>query len=112
MPVSHPAIMAKGWKGLLEEESEHQWVDISGFFVFILLGAIAIQGDRIVECGIKSGLPKIPSVAKKLGKRFRDLFFKFCLSFCLPKMLKCASILILSLSVESEPPRKQKKHAE
>ncbi len=36
--------MAKGWRGLLEEESEHQWVAISGFFVFILLGAIAIQG--------------------------------------------------------------------
>ena len=44
MPVSHPANMAKGWRGLLEEESEHQWVAISGFFVFILLGAIAIQG--------------------------------------------------------------------
>lgn len=44
MLVSHPAIMAKGWKGLLEEESEHQWVAISGFFVFIILGAIAIQG--------------------------------------------------------------------
>ena len=36
--------MAKGLRGLLEEESEHQWVAISGFFVFILLGAIAIQG--------------------------------------------------------------------
>ncbi len=36
--------MAKGWRGLLEEESEHQWVAISGFFVFIILGAIAIQG--------------------------------------------------------------------
>ena len=44
MPVSHPANMAKGWRGLLEEESEHQWVAISGFFVFIILGAIAIQG--------------------------------------------------------------------
>jgi len=42
--VSHPAIMAKGWRGLLEEESEHQWVAISGFFVFIIIGAIAIQG--------------------------------------------------------------------
>ena len=36
--------MAKGWRGLLEEESEHQWIAISGFFVFIILGAIAIQG--------------------------------------------------------------------
>lgn len=42
--VSHPVIMAKGWRSLLEEESEHQWVAIAGFFVFILLGALAIQG--------------------------------------------------------------------
>ena len=44
MLVSHPAIMAKGWRSLLEEESEHQWMAIAGFFVFILLGALAIQG--------------------------------------------------------------------
>ncbi len=36
--------MAKGWRSLLEEESEHQWVAITGFFVFIILGAIVIQG--------------------------------------------------------------------
>ena len=36
--------MAKGWRGLLEEESEHQWIAIAGFFVFIILGALAIQG--------------------------------------------------------------------
>jgi len=36
--------MAKGWRSLLEEESEHQWVAIAGFFVFIILGAIVIQG--------------------------------------------------------------------
>ena len=41
---SHPASMAKGWRSLLEEESEHQWVAIAGFFVFIILGAIVIQG--------------------------------------------------------------------
>ncbi len=44
MLVSHPANMAKGWRSLLEEESEHQWMAIAGFFVFILLGALAIQG--------------------------------------------------------------------
>ena len=42
--VSHPASMAKGWRSLLEEESEHQWVAITGFFVFIILGALLIQG--------------------------------------------------------------------
>jgi hypothetical protein len=36
--------MAKGWRGLLEEESEHQWLAITGFFVFIIIGALAIQG--------------------------------------------------------------------
>lgn len=41
---SHPASMAKGWRSLLEEESEHQWVAITGFFVFIILGALVIQG--------------------------------------------------------------------
>ena len=41
---SHPVSMAKGWRSLLEEESEHQWVAITGFFVFIILGAIVIQG--------------------------------------------------------------------
>ena len=36
--------MAKGWRGYLEEESEYQWVAMAGFFIFILLGAVAIQG--------------------------------------------------------------------
>ena len=42
--LSHPAIMAKGWRGLLEEESEHQWLAMGGFLVFILVGALLIQG--------------------------------------------------------------------
>ncbi|MEJ6715933.1 MAG: hypothetical protein QNL20_02530, partial [Euryarchaeota archaeon] len=36
--------MAKGWRGYLEEESEFQWIAMAGFLIFILLGAIAIQG--------------------------------------------------------------------
>jgi len=36
--------MAKGWRGLLEEESEHQWIAMATFFIFILLGAVLIQG--------------------------------------------------------------------
>lgn len=36
--------MAKGWRGILEEESEHQWVAMAGFLVFILIGAVLIQG--------------------------------------------------------------------
>jgi len=36
--------MAGGWRRYLEEESEHQWLAISGFFLFILLGALALEG--------------------------------------------------------------------
>jgi hypothetical protein len=36
--------MAKGWRRLLEEESEYQWLAISLFFAFILVGAFAIHG--------------------------------------------------------------------
>ena len=36
--------MANGWRGYLEEESEFQWIAMAGFLVFILLGALAIQG--------------------------------------------------------------------
>ena len=41
---SFARFMAKGWRGYLEEESEYQWVAMAGFFIFILLGAVAIQG--------------------------------------------------------------------
>lgn len=44
MLVSRPVVMAKGLRGLLEEESEHQWLAMGGFLVFILIGALLIQG--------------------------------------------------------------------
>jgi hypothetical protein len=34
--------MAGGWRRLLEEESEHQWLSITVFFAFVLIGAFAI----------------------------------------------------------------------
>ena len=37
-------IMAKGWRSFLQEESEHQWLAISVFFIFIIIGAVAIHG--------------------------------------------------------------------
>ena len=52
-------IMAKGWRGYLEEESEFQWIAMAGFFIFILLGAIAIQGTSNlpgVEVGANNAL--------------------------------------------------------
>ena len=47
--------MADGWRRLLEEESEHQWLTLSLFAVFVAVGAFAIDatehfvGDRIVN---------------------------------------------------------------
>ena len=47
--------MAGGWRRLLEEESEHQWLTLSFFLVFVVIGALAINatehfvGDRITE---------------------------------------------------------------
>ena len=40
----HRYIMAKGWRRFLQEESEHQWLAISVFFIFIIIGAFAIHG--------------------------------------------------------------------
>jgi hypothetical protein len=47
--------MAGGWRRLLEEESEHQWLTLSLFALFVLFGAFAIDatehfvGDRITN---------------------------------------------------------------
>ena len=48
-------VMADGWRRLLEEESEHQWLTLSLFALFVALGAFAIEatehfvGDTIVN---------------------------------------------------------------
>ncbi len=36
--------MAGRWRKLLEEESEHQWLAIGIFFLFAILGGVAIEG--------------------------------------------------------------------
>ena len=47
--------MAGGWRRLLEEGSEHQWLTLSFFLVFVVIGALAINatehfvGDRAIE---------------------------------------------------------------
>ena len=41
-----PRSMAGGWRGLLREESEHQWLAIAVFFLFILVGAFALEGTQ------------------------------------------------------------------
>ena len=40
--------MAKVWNQILKEESEHQWLAIAGFFVFVILGAILIKGTDFI----------------------------------------------------------------
>ena len=41
--------MASGWRKLLEEESEHQWLAIGLFFVFVILGGFLIGGTSSLE---------------------------------------------------------------
>lgn len=60
--------MAKGWRGYLEEESEFQWIAMAGFLVFILLGAVAIQGTSNLP-GVEVG----PSDSSHYGKRILDI---------------------------------------
>ena len=56
LPPLHP-IMADGWRRLLEEESEHQWLTLSLFAVFVAVGAFAINatehfvGDSVENSG-------------------------------------------------------------
>ncbi len=41
--------MASGWRKLLEEESEHQWLAVGLFFVFIIIGGFLIGGTSSLE---------------------------------------------------------------
>ena len=60
----HPrSNMAKVWKQILKQESEHQWLAIGVFFVFIILGAMMIKGT--------SFLPGIDLLDNEIGDDFR-----------------------------------------
>lgn len=41
--------MASGWRKLLEEESEHQWLALGLFLVFVIIGGFLIGGTRNLE---------------------------------------------------------------
>ena len=47
------------WRKMLQQESEHQWLAISAFFVFIIIGAFFIKGT--------SHLPGIDLTENELG---------------------------------------------
>ena len=57
--------MARVWKQILKQESEHQWLAIGVFFVFIILGAMMIKGT--------SFLPGIDLLDNEIGDDFRIL---------------------------------------
>lgn len=60
--------MASKLKALLEEESEHQWLAIGVFFLFILVGAFAIDGtERFV------GDQLTPITAQHKGSMVMDI---------------------------------------
>ena len=41
--------MARVWKQMLKQESEHQWLAISAFFVFVIIGALLIKGTSFLS---------------------------------------------------------------
>ena len=41
--------MASGWRKFLEEESEHQWLALGLFLVFVVIGGFLIGGTRNLE---------------------------------------------------------------
>ena len=55
--------MARVWKQILKQESEHQWLAIGVFFVFIILGAMMIKGTSFI--------PGIDLMDNEIGDDFR-----------------------------------------
>ena len=55
--------MAKVWNQILKQESEHQWLAIGVFFVFIILGAMMIKGTSFI--------PGIDLLDNEIGDDFR-----------------------------------------
>lgn len=51
------------WRKMLQQESEHQWLAITAFFVFVILGAILIKGT--------SHLPGVDLIDNELGNNHR-----------------------------------------
>ena len=51
------------WRKMLQQESEHQWLAITAFFVFVILGAILIKGT--------SHLPGVDLTDNELGNDHR-----------------------------------------
>ena len=57
------------WRNMLKQESEHQWIAIAGFFVFIIIGAIFIRGT--------SHIPGVDLIENELGTEYRIMDSKY-----------------------------------
>lgn len=57
------------WRNMLKQESEHQWIAITGFFVFIIIGAIFIKGT--------SHIPGVDLIENELGEDYRIMDSKY-----------------------------------
>ena len=57
------------WRKAFQQESEHQWIAITGFFVFIIVGAIFIKGT--------SHVPGVDLVDNELGADYRVMDAKY-----------------------------------
>ncbi len=64
--------MASGWRKLLEEESEHQWLAIGLFFVFIVIGGFLIGGTSSLE-GMVLGTDTSDELAFEQGEFLIDV---------------------------------------
>ena len=57
------------WRNMLKQESEHQWIAIAGFFVFIIIGAVFIKGT--------SHIPGVDLIENELGAEYRIMDSKY-----------------------------------
>jgi len=64
--------MASGWRKLLEEESEHQWLAMGLFFVFVIVGGFLIGGTTSLE-GMMLGTNPADDLAFEEGEFVIDI---------------------------------------
>lgn len=64
--------MASGWRKLLEEESEHQWLALGLFLVFVVIGGFLIGGTRNLE-GMVLGVDSNENLAFDDGHHVIDI---------------------------------------
>ena len=66
--------MASGWRKLLEEESEHQWLAVGLFFVFVIIGGFLIGGTSSLE-GMVLGTDPVEDLAFEEGEFLLEIHY-------------------------------------